>query len=132
MAASRARGLLSAILRNRSRSLSFLTRLGGSRAASRKRVWASSRSGRCGGPAASGWRRVLDFKLRETSMSTSLKALLVAAALASTALAQNAEQGKQGANGQYGAQPSGAAANTVSDDRSTSAPVLHIKSVEII
>jgi hypothetical protein len=65
-------------------------------------------------------------------MSTSLKALLVAAALASTALAQNAEQGKQGANGQYGAQPSGAAANTVSDDRSTSAPVLHIKSVEII
>jgi len=64
-------------------------------------------------------------------MSTPLKALLVSAALASAAVAQNAEQGREPGNGQYGAQPAGAPA-TGAEDRSVSAPVLRIKSVEII
>jgi hypothetical protein len=67
-------------------------------------------------------------------MRTPLKALLITAALASAALAQSPEQGKGAGNGQYGAQPAGAAANspTGAEDRSVNAPVLHIKSVEII
>jgi hypothetical protein len=67
-------------------------------------------------------------------MSTPLKALLVTAALASAALGQNVEQGRDPGNGQYGAQAAGAPANspTGGEDRSVSAPVLHIKSVEII
>lgn len=67
-------------------------------------------------------------------MSTPLKALLLTAALASAALAQNAEQGREAGNGQYGAQAAGgsAAAATGGEDHSVSAPVLHIKSVEII
>ena len=69
-------------------------------------------------------------------MSTSLKALLIAAALASAALAQNSEQGKEAGNGQYGAQQSaGAPANVpagAEEHAVASAPILHIKSVEII
>jgi hypothetical protein len=67
-------------------------------------------------------------------MSTPLKALLVTAALASAALAQNPEQGRDPGNGQYGAQTGGASGNsaTGAEDRSVSAPVLHIKSVEIM
>jgi hypothetical protein len=68
-------------------------------------------------------------------MSTPLKALLITAVLASAALAQNPEQGKEAGNGQYGAQqPAGAPANstTGAEDHAVSVPVLHIKSVEII
>jgi hypothetical protein len=67
-------------------------------------------------------------------MRTPLKALLVTAALASTALAQNAEQGRQADSAQHGGQPAGAPANATAgvEDHSVSAPVLHIKSVEII
>jgi hypothetical protein len=63
-------------------------------------------------------------------MSTPLKVLLVTAALVSAALAQNPEQGRDPSNGQYGAQSGGA--STSAEDRSVSAPVLHIKSVEIM
>jgi hypothetical protein len=67
-------------------------------------------------------------------MSTPLKALLVTVVLASAALAQNAEQGREPGNGQYPAQAGGAAAGspTSAEDHATSAPVLHIKSVEIL
>ena len=67
-------------------------------------------------------------------MRTPLKTLLVTAALVSGAMAQSPEQGKSVGNGQYGAQPAGAAANaaTGGEDRSVSSPVLHIKSVEIM
>jgi hypothetical protein len=68
-------------------------------------------------------------------MNTPLKALLITAALASAAVAQNPEQGKEGGNGQYGAQqPASAPASspTGAEDHAASAPVLHIKSVEII
>jgi len=67
-------------------------------------------------------------------MSTSLKALLITAALVSTAPAQNSEQRTDSGNGQYGAQTAGGAASspTETEDHSISAPVLRIKSVEII
>jgi hypothetical protein len=64
-------------------------------------------------------------------MSTLLKALLVTAALTSAALAQSPEPGREAGNGQRGA-PAGAPANSGAEDHSVSAPVLHIKSVEII
>ena len=67
-------------------------------------------------------------------MSTPLKALLVTAVLASPALAQSVEHAKEPANDAYGAQPAGAPAalQAGGEDRSVSAPVLRIKSVEII
>jgi hypothetical protein len=65
-------------------------------------------------------------------MSTPLKALLITAALASAAFAQSPEQGKGAAGGQYGAQPPVEATGGAEDHAVASAPVLHIKSVEII
>ena len=67
-------------------------------------------------------------------MNTPLKALLVTAVLASAALAQSPEQGKEAGGGKYGAQAASAPANsaTGAEDHSVSAPVLHIRSVEII
>jgi hypothetical protein len=67
-------------------------------------------------------------------MRTPLKALLVTAALATAAAAQNTQQEKESGNGQYGTQPAGASSNSSAgaEDRSVGAPVLHIKSVEVI
>jgi hypothetical protein len=67
-------------------------------------------------------------------MRTPFKALLVTAALTSVALAQSPEHGKDPGNGQNGAQPAGATFDSGSgaEERSVSAPVLHIKSVEIM
>jgi len=67
-------------------------------------------------------------------MSAPMKALLVTAVLTSAALGQNAEQGKEAGNGQYAAQAGSAAAGSQAgaEDRSVNAPVLHIKSVEIL
>ena len=65
-------------------------------------------------------------------MSTPLKALLITAVLTSAALAQNPEQGKEAGNGQYGAQQPANSPAGAEEHAAASAPVLHIKSVEII
>jgi hypothetical protein len=65
-------------------------------------------------------------------MSTPLKALLITAVLTSAALAQNPEQGKEAGNGQYAAQQPANSPAGAEEHAAASAPVLHIKSVEII